>query len=147
MEASLMARALGNLGRAQVQDKLEKDVRRWTEVGVGIVEARALQQIVHSRASSKRVVSGPYVGYRNVNIPTIQRALAMETAICSWTRSTVWTIFGSEKMSMILDLKNPTLEERTFLGAEMNKCMRKSTSGRIRIIILTNSTCVADELH
>ena len=61
LEAS-MAKALGNLVRAQAQDKLARDVRRWMEVGVGIVEARALQQNVHSRASSKRVVSGPYVG-------------------------------------------------------------------------------------
>ena len=61
MEA-IMTRALGNMVRAQAQDKLAKDVRRWMEVGVGIVEARALQRIVHSRASSKRGASGPSVG-------------------------------------------------------------------------------------
>ena len=62
MVASFLARVLENLGKAQVLDKLEKDVRRWMEVGVGIVEARALQRIVHRRASSKRKVSGPSVG-------------------------------------------------------------------------------------
>ena len=65
MVASLLVRVLGNLRRAQAQDKLEKDVRRWIEAGVGIVEARALQQNAHSRASSKRVASGLYVAYKS----------------------------------------------------------------------------------
>ena len=41
----------------------------------------------------------------------------------------------------------PSLEERAFLGVEMIKRVRKSTHGKVSTRILTNSKCIADELH
>jgi len=62
--ASFLAKVLGKTGKARTLDKLEKDVRRWMEVGVGTVEARTLQQIARNRVNSKRVVSGLYAAYK-----------------------------------------------------------------------------------
>jgi len=83
MVARLLARALGILVRAQVQDKLAKDVRRWMAAGVGTAAGHTLRRTVHRRARARRGASGPSAGC------AIQQALPMEKAICNWTGSTV----------------------------------------------------------
>ena len=71
MEAS-MARALGDLVRAQVQDRLAKEWRRWMGAGVGTAEEHISRRTATRRASTKREASGPSVGC------VIQQVLAME---------------------------------------------------------------------
>jgi len=83
MVARLQARALGNLVRAQVQDKLAKEVLRWMAAGVSTAADHTLRLTVRRRVGSTRGASGPSAGCANPQL------LTMETANCNWKRSTV----------------------------------------------------------
>ena len=62
--ASSLARVLEKTGKRPERQRRKKVARHWTEAVAGIVEARALQQMVHIRHSNRRVESDLYVAYK-----------------------------------------------------------------------------------